>query len=490
MRITGSRVPPNGASSHTDRRALDHQPNGIGKFRVISGWSPTSTVAQRARGAAGTIESESKSESARTGGATRILITDTVALNTGDAAVLLGTIRTIRAAFGEGVDIEVADLQPKAAARYYPEIRFIPTIHGRLAAWAGESGLRYKLGALMVVAAAATSRFKIAAPIRNMLPDDLRDVVLRYAAADVIIAAGGTYLVPHYRLAPRLVNFLCSVVMGKPLILFTQSMGPFPGGFSNFVLRKILRRSALILLRDDLSRRHLQALGVPATHVALSPDAAFALAPATIPDLPVRKTSDPLRVAISLRDWPHFDGMEAYLDAVAGLVRDLVERRHAHVTFLSTCQGATEYWTDDSVIADQVTRRLAPEILRHIEVDRMHRRPENLIRRIKDFDAVVATRMHAAILSLCAGRPVLAVAYEFKSRELFRRFDLSDLVVDIENVSSETLISTMDHLLSARTSLMINIAKRVAAERQAALATGSLLRRAVLDAGVPAWHTR
>jgi colanic acid/amylovoran biosynthesis protein len=227
----------------------------------------------------------------------------------------------------------------------------------------------------------------------------------------------------------------------------------------------------------------------------VSPDAAFALAPASINHPSPPKPADHLRVAISLRDWPYFetdskDGMNRYLDAMAGLVRTLVSRRHAHVTFLSTCQGASEYLTDDSAIADQVTRRLSPDILRHVEVDRMHRRPENMIRRLKDFDFVIATRMHAAILALCAGRPVLAIAYEFKSRELFRRLGLGELVVDIEEATTERLLAIVDYLLGAHAALVENIAKRVAAERQAALAVGNLVRRAARTAGVPLWRTR
>ena len=432
MRTVGSRVPPSGVQSRPVNRNLPSE-----NLRLVEASSASVPVAH-AGAAISSVSSDAASvvDTARSHATTRVLITDTVALNGGDAAVLLGTMRALRAAFGDSVEIDVADAQPKAASRYYPEIRFVPTVHDRLAAWVGGSGIKYKLGAALVIAAAATWRLRPLSGIKYFLPPEVRESLARYAAADVVVASGGTYLVPYYRLAPRLVNFLACTAMGKPLILFTQSIGPFEGRLTKALLRLILRRSQLILLRDDQSRRHLQALGVSPERTAISPDAAFALAPANAAQPTARKHTDHLRVAISLRDWPHFetnskDGMEKYLEAVAGLARNLVTRRHAHVTFLSTCQGATEYWTDDSAIADRVTRRLPPEVLRYIEVDRMHRRPENLIRRFKDFDFVIATRMHAAILGLCAGRPVLAIAYEFKSRELFRRLGLADLIVDI-----------------------------------------------------------
>jgi colanic acid/amylovoran biosynthesis protein len=492
MRTVGSRVPPSGVPLRTGKRNRPYE-----TLRVVDTTASVSTQAANGRTAMGVVSDTGSPSLVPTRSTTtsRILITDTVALNTGDAAILLGTMRTLRAAFGDAVDIEIADSQPKAASRYYPELRFLPTVQDALAAWTGKSGLKFKLGSALLVAAAATWRLGPFSVLKHLLPPQVREVLAHYAAADVIVAAGGTYLVPHYRLAPRLVHLLTCMALGKPLIMFTQSMGPFEGRLTKALLRFVLRRSALILLRDDLSRRHLQALGVPPDQVAVAPDAAFALAPANINHPTAAKANGQLKVAISLRDWPHFEtgtteGMEKYLDAVAGLVRRLVSERKAHVTFLSTCQGTLEYWTDDSAIADQVTRRLPPDILCHVEVDRMHRRPENMIRRLKDFDAVVATRMHAAILALCAGRPVLAIAYEFKSRELFRRLGMGELVVDIEEATTERLVDAVDRLLDTRAQIVETVATRVAAERHAALAVGNLVRRAVHAAGVPLWRTR
>jgi len=491
MRTVGSRVPPTGVPLRTDKRTRPYE-----ILRVVETASVTTQAAKPgpAMGAVSDVDSAPR-ETARWGEASRILITNTVALNTGDAAILLGTMRTLRAAFGDAVDIEIADAQPKAASRYYPELRFVPTVHDALEAWTGGSGLKFKLGAALLVAAAAAWRFWPLSGLKWFLPPQLQDALARYAGADVIVASGGTHLVPHARLASHLVHLLVCTALGKPFVLFTQSMGPFEGRLTKIILRSALRRATLILLRDDLSRRHLQALGVPPDNAAVAPDAAFALAPANISHPAPVRNADHLKVAISLRDWEHresaaTEGMDKYLDAVAGLVRTLVCARKAHVTFLSTCQGANEYWSDDSAVADQVTRRLSPDILRHVEVDRMHRRPENMIRRLKDFDVVVATRMHAAILALCAGRPVLAIAYEFKSRELFRRLGLGDLVVDIEEATAERLTAALDRLLAARSAIVEKVAKSAAAERQAALAVGNLVRRAVRAAGVPLWRTR
>ena len=68
----------------------------------------------------------------------RLLITDTVMLNTGDAAILIGLVRALHEAFGETIELDVAELQPEAARRLYPGIPFGPTLHTALVRWAGK----------------------------------------------------------------------------------------------------------------------------------------------------------------------------------------------------------------------------------------------------------------------------------------------------------------------------------------------------------------
>jgi colanic acid/amylovoran biosynthesis protein len=129
---------------------------------------------------------------------------------------------------------------------------------------------------------------------------------------------------------------------------------------------------------------------------------------------------------------------------------------------------------------------LAAAVRRHVEVDRIHRRPEALIERFREFDMVIATRMHALILALCARRPVIGIAYEFKTRELMQRVGLGELVVDIEDATGERLIARFQHLLAARGGIEASLERRVVAEREDALAAGVIVRDALFPAAAAA----
>jgi colanic acid/amylovoran biosynthesis protein len=415
----------------------------------------------------------------------KILITNATLLNTGDAAILLGTCDILRRAFGASVQFTVYDAQAATSARYYPELRIRPALYSQLEG-AIRSPWRRKGAILLLLAAARFWGTFLGRVCARRLPPSLRASLAEYAAADLVVSSGGTYLVPYYRTFPKLLAFLVAAALRRPLVLFTQSLGPFPRE-RRWLLRYALRRAQCILVRDRRSRDELVRLGVRPERIAECSDSAFALA-APPSGLDKDELPDsPLRVAVSVRDWPHFRDdragrMEAYLDAVAAAVRRLVKWHHADVTFLSTCQGVPEYWTDDSRVADSVLARLPPDVRARVRVDHDFHTPGALRERLGRFDAVIATRMHVAILAMCARVPVLPIAYEFKTVELFKRLDPEEPVPHIESVAPKSLCRSLDHLLERAKAKRQRLERWVEEERLSAFSAGALVKSALTRA--------
>jgi colanic acid/amylovoran biosynthesis protein len=168
-----------------------------------------------------------------------------------------------------------------------------------------------------------------------------------------------------------------------------------------------------------------------------------------------------------VRTWSHarradgVDAREQYRRAIAGAARSLAAAG-VEVTFLSTCQGIPEYWTDDAAFAAAIVQEYLVGVP-GIHVDTGFHAPEELMRRFGGFDAVVATRMHAAILALAAGTPVLGIAYEFKTHELMAAMGLPELAVSFEDVGAEDLAVRVLALLDRAPEVRSRIAAQVAA---------------------------
>ena len=415
----------------------------------------------------------------------KAVITNAVPLNTGDAAILRATIEILRGAYRD-LEVTVYGEQPEVAARLYPDLAFRPSLYGQLADWSGGRGR--KLAAIALLAIAWASRFGFGRRLSRWLPEGLRASLEEYRSADMVVSSGGTYLVPHYRLAPKLFDFAIAIALRRPLILFTQSLGPFVGTRQRWLLRRLLSRATLILVRDERSLGHLRSLGVPADRIRVCADAAFALAAGPAEGRRRPPASNGLRIAVSVRDWPHFanvrsrQGMAQFADAMVVLVQMLVEKFGADVTFLSTCQGIEEYWTDDSRLARAIEERLSGAARSRVRVDPRFHTPEALRNRYAEFDVVVATRMHAAILALCAGTPVMPLAYEFKTAELFGRLGFGGMVPSIESVDGATLCATFRQVLLRWQVCGDEIWAKVGGEERASRSAGEHVRAALAAA--------
>lgn len=417
----------------------------------------------------------------------RVLVTNCVTLNGGDAAILAALLERLREALGADTRFAVADDRPDAAALLYPEWRYQPSL-SRLVADLDRSRLPGR-----VAQHVNPWRFRVAAlalgrrrpRLARLLLDPVELTALRrLAAADAVVATGGTYLVETYWFAPRLVELELAHALGRPVVLFTQSAGPFTTRGIRRHVRRAVGPARLVLLRDARSLRHVRDAGVPERHLAVSADAVFGLAGAPPP--PWRHPEDrALRVAVSVRAWHHdrrADGRDAgatYREAMAAVVTQLVRGRGAEVTFVSTCQGAPGYWTDDGAEAEAIADELAPGVRERVLVDRDFHRPPELMARLSRFDLVVATRMHATIMALAAGTPAFPIAYEFKTHELAATLGLERWVRDFAALDAEELPGAVDAFLDALPAIAGPLFARVEAERRRALGATAQLRDAL-----------
>ena len=414
----------------------------------------------------------------------KILITNIVTLNAGDAAILHAMIDVLRAAFGHDTEFIVYDKHGDVPSRYYPGLTFRKLLYlTRESKQSRLDQLRFRVGLWAI---------KQGIPLLpHVFLDSIeRRDLLEYKTADLIVSSGGTYLVENYSLTARIFDYQLSLALDRPLAFFTQSLGPFTNPENRAALRPIFDESVAILVRDEQSRRNLDELGVKNKHVHVVADAAFALSDLEALESAksrVVESGRRLRVVISVREWKHFktvepaQGMNRYYEALRALSDHLVDKYDAEITYLSTCQGMTEYWTDDSREAQKIVEGLSANTRQSVSVDSAFHSPAVLAGTLKEFDLVIATRMHMAILALGVGTPVLPIAYEFKMRELFRRLGQERWVQDIEGISGDALIHAVDQFLKALPEIREPMFTAVQKEYENAAASGHLVRQAFED---------
>lgn len=420
----------------------------------------------------------------------RILLTNTLMLNGGEAATVYAIRGLLRQAFGPAAEVTVYESAAPAAARYFPDIPFRQLVHDRICGAPrvpvvgrllnGCSRARFRSGATLW----RDGRRRLAR--LALTRADVADLE-HYAAADLVVSTGGTYLVGNYDIAPRLFDYELCLKLGKPLVFFTQSMGPFRPA-TRGRLRNVLNRAALILLRDEPSRQHLRELGVCNPSIQLCGDAAFALDAESAAAVRPRPGARP-RVAVSVRHWHYFRtmaapvGMACYRAGIAAAVTRLVREHAAEIVFLSTCQGVPEYWFDDAAVGRELAAALPADVRPHVSVDAAFRRPDEMLAALRGYDMVIATRFHMAILAMLVGTPAVAISYEFKTHELYRGVGLADWVDDIEPLHERAFAERVERCFMQREAARPAFARAAASERERALRAVELLRAAYAATG-------
>ena len=394
----------------------------------------------------------------------KVVITNTVLANGGDAAILLAIREQIYRVFGTGTSVVVADSRPDAVRSFYPELELVETLAGQLYGqkrtgllgklWGLWRFLNWYLGTWRLSWAA---RLFFSRPrwAKRLARKEEWHVLHHYASADLVIATGGTYLVDHYWIGQPVFELGVVARLKRPLVLYTQSMGPFQKKRFRKRLKALFEYASLILLRDEKSKQALESLCGPLSQAFVAPDAVIGYQGGKYAGEPER---EPV-AAISVRNWPYFkrvspeEGMQRYKQAVARAARYLIEKKNMRVLFISTCQGVEGYTYDDAGVAESI-RMMVPEPGRaRITVNSEYHHPDALIARLSSCRLVIATRMHMAILSLVARTPVIPIAYEFKTSELVKNTGLTAYLpgiesCDIESVSGDALISYIDLLLN------------------------------------------
>jgi polysaccharide pyruvyl transferase WcaK-like protein len=104
-----------------------------------------------------------------------------------------------------------------------------------------------------------------------------------YYDADLIVDISMDHLNDIFGIIPVLEHsrdILLGRLLGKPVVIYAQSIGPYNGKFSGWIAKQALNRVSLITVRERLSYQCLNDIGVKNPPIYVTADPAFLLTPA------------------------------------------------------------------------------------------------------------------------------------------------------------------------------------------------------------------
>ena len=299
---------------------------------------------------------------------------------------------------------------------------------------------------------AASGRLGVGRP--SAPPGSRKPLAAAYAGSDLVLdLSGDSYRDPPGGFAPaHHANLLAALAAGTPYALVSQSLGPFRS-WNRPVVRHLLNRASLVYIRERRTRELLLRVGVRPDRLRLAPDVAFALPAASPAPIWASEGWDPAVVPrpwvglsislLALRLAKRRNG-NRYLEEIVRLCQHVRSKYGASLLVIPHEVDPSGGGPDDRSAAEVLFETLGrPAWMHSIRGDYD---PSCLKGLIGECDALVASRMHAAIAGLSSGVPTVAAAWSHKYEGVLLEIGLADFVWDQRGPDAPRLDTLFDRL--------------------------------------------
>jgi polysaccharide pyruvyl transferase WcaK-like protein len=249
---------------------------------------------------------------------------------------------------------------------------------------------------------------------------------------------------------------------GKQIIFLSVGAGPFRYRLGCWFIRGALRLAHYRSYRDADSKRRLEEIGFNTAGDTVYPDLVFGLGEAHLRGEP---TQTPARrvVGLGLKDYAtptdaaDAGGYRDYLGAMADFVVWLQAQGLAVRLIIGDAQYDTRVREDLIVLLESRGAAATRPLLLSDPVPSV----AELLRQLRETDAVVSPRFHNLVLALMLNKPVLALSDLPKVDALLSDLGLAQYCLPLADISSETLILRFGELQARAGELKPHIESRV-----------------------------
>lgn len=299
-----------------------------------------------------------------------------------------------------------------------------------------------------------------------------------YIDADLIVDLSGDSF-SDSRCCKSQINslgILIGILLKKPIIFFSQSIGPFKR-WTLPLAKFCLNKANLVIVREEITKNYLKKLGI-ITPIYLTADCAFVLdAHETVGDIlsgeKIDITKRPL-VGISANAMLD-DREDNYANSMAQIIDYIIEKQDAKVVFvphvLSMREDGRE---DDRTIGKKIYRLMRNE--ENVNLIEGEYSPEELKGIIGLCDIFIGGRMHANIAAVSSYVPTIATAWSHKYYGIMQTLGQERYVCDLKAMNFEALKSKIDDLWRNKEKIREELAVKAEYQKKLAWYSGELVR--------------
>lgn len=413
-----------------------------------------------------------------------IIVPSNTDLNRGDQALVWESIRVIKDAIKEDVQLSLIGYGDTPEEWYlqnnqteklgYPILKPILKHPGRKTKKTEHDGVTYSVRTLLSWGFCAVVDFLRSVWLLSSLEgvrligkiflgEGERKTYQRYEEADAIFVKGGGFIHSYGPLTDiYLVYFLLfhinlGLALRKPVIVFPNSFGPLKNRFAKMLVYHSLRKCRLVTSRESVSNDFLSSMDITSY---LYPDLGLYLQPSDIDmsDYLRQKgvSLDMKNVLMTARPYRFGGSSNAevlygrYIDSFVQLTNYLFDKGWGITLFAHTLGPSTH--EDDRLAIRDIMSRLTSDVKSKVVIiDDSSLNCREVEKLYSYYDYLVGTRFHSVIFGLNVGVPALAIAYGGnKGTGIMKEFDLSEYCLKIDEIEGDRMIQVFDNMIHNR----------------------------------------
>lgn len=346
----------------------------------------------------------------------------------------------------------------------FPDVDFLPALYPEPL-----SGGRYRrtsviMGIFLAVYLGLGINLGLRCRVRNQI-----------RGAEAVILVGGSDLfelrrpvTSRFRLRRITEAALDAVHVGVPVLLWGHTLGPFRTSAGKEIARGLFSLAEQILVRDAKSAEVVRELS-PHTNVVVAPDFGFAITPTLSPARGPQRVLGRYVAIVPRRHFfdDHGQRTDRLLDELAQFAAGLLKRDEVDSVVLVPQVTGPSVLEDDRLVVSELASKICDD--RVVTIDGSEFGPSEYCGLYSMATAVVAVRLHGAILAMAGGTPAMAVAYfTGKTSGVMEGLGFSDSWVEFDQCTAGFLEAWWARISSGGRSAEIQMAVD---EARAALAS-------------------
>jgi len=269
---------------------------------------------------------------------------------------------------------------------------------------------------------------------------------------DLFILGGGGLLKDYGSSSRNLKTWLfwlrIAQILKKKTALYGVGVENIRYPQSRSILKKSLKKTNIILLRDYSSKKLLENLGIINENIRVISDPTILFS--VEKEICIKNLSEHPKIIINVRHWhdhgPYIKDPEKnknFLKVISEVGDYLIDNYKAELNFIPM---RTTAYDNDIKIANHIIVLMKNKSLVKIYPERPS--VDEYLEILKNTDLVIGMRLHSIIIPSSIGIPVIGLEYMPKVKAFMESIGKVEYSHNINNISSETIINSINKLFN------------------------------------------